>query len=539
MRIYLASEGPHLLMRTLFNPGNGPFGVSMPGLGPTQQIKFSSDHQMARLANGDVLLMWQGSTNAPLSFVSPGQLQPAWWGDWNVMKQWDFDITGKSPVGDNQNFIDFLNDHIGGRNGLRSANLLWRFSASTCEWSATPLAFDAGEVSGIKRDLSKQVGYCAQLAPGLAGFDRLELYADPWGVDSTDSNKQRLYVSTLCGRCERPPCPALQNRALSDDNVQVFVSPDTGATWQPAMRINAPQPVVMTSTAPSGRFFMFNTTRDGDPEPGAKLYWLDPTAGGNSGHGPYDITYEVKDPKEPSKKIRYLPDWLDGNVVGVDHSGSAAPLSLARTGENSVLAVYPAVEEGMSSAGLVKRQIAVAVWVVTNANNAPPMVVPIKIIRADADRGSVLLPTLIEDDRRDAPSATTMLYWIETTSPISISQTEMVAKYTFFTNGIFPGSPAFLASPGWNASNTPPLAWLGDYMKGSFYFDGNNLNFAAAWPQVMPAGSPAKPDNQNTQAYIRIIKLQPQSLKPLPDPKGMPDARTAVFVGQNFLGNKP
>jgi hypothetical protein len=259
-----------------------------------------------------------------------------------------------------------------------------------------------------------------------------------------------------------------------------------------------------------------------------------------AGHGPYDITYEVKDPKDPAKKIRYLPDWLDGKVVGVDHSGSA-PLSLARTGENSVLAVYPAVEQAISSAGPVKRQIAVAVWVVTNASNDPPLVVPIKIFRAEADRGSVLLPTLIEDDRPDAPSATTMLYWIETTSQSAIltSQTEMVAKYTFFTNGISPGSPTFLAYPGWNASNTEPRAWLGDYMKGSFYFDGNDLNFAAAWPQVIQVGSPPKPDNENTQAYLRIIKLQPQSVNPLPDPKGMPDVRTAVFVGQSFLGNKP
>jgi hypothetical protein len=150
---------------------------------------------------------------------------------------------------------DAKNKHPG-RNGFRSAHLLWYFPAANCQWSTSPTAVDSGELSTILPSGLLQRGYCAQLAPGLAGFDRPELYVDPWGVNPSDPSKQRIYVSTFCGRCKHPPCAVMQG-ALDDDNVQVYTSLDSGATWKAGMRLDPPQPMAMTSTPPNGRLFMF------------------------------------------------------------------------------------------------------------------------------------------------------------------------------------------------------------------------------------------------------------------------------------------
>ena len=242
----------------------------------------------------------------------------------------------------------------------------------------------------------------------------------------------------------------------------------------------------------------------------------------------------LPDPNDPQKRIRHLPNWLDGKSVGVEHAG-AATLSLARAGNNSVLAVYPAVEKAITGLGPVTRQIAVVVWVTTNVPDGKPWVVPLKVIRAESEHGSVLLPTLIEDDRKDVLGATTLMYWIETkTNPsMSLLTTNMVAKSMFFTNGIVPGEPQLLSEAGGWTSNNSVRAWLGDYMKGSFYADSDGLHFVAAWPQIKLTGDPNSPTTQ-TQAYVRIITRQQEAFKALPDPRFIPEARAAEFIG-----NKP
>lgn len=535
-RIYIASQNPNLLMRKLINPDNGPYDVAPPATDPLQNLT-AFDNQLARLTNGDLLLLWLGGTTAPLSTAAreaQGGINtlPPWWDNWNVI--------------DNQAVLKEKALFPNGRKGYRAALLLWRFSAAECKWSATPIALDAGEVSGSSGQGSS-LGYCAQLAPKFAGFDRPELYVDPWGVNPNDSSKQRIYVSTACARCLEPPCPALAGQALDDDNMQVFSSLDSGVTWDSGRRLFAPQPVAMTSTAPNGRLFMFNVNA-GDPNGKANIYWADPSGKGflGSPKGPFDIAYTpvdengefIKDPSDPEpdpnkkKPLKLLPNWLPSNVVGVEQPG-APPLTLARAGDNSTLAVYPAIEFAAGSVKPIKRQVAVVVWVVATSENDPPLVIPIKLIRAQAEAGSVLLASFIEDDRRDAPSATSMLYWLETTSqPLADTKTGMLARYMLFTNGITPSEEKLLSDPsGWQVKNTSDaakLAWFGDYMKGGFYFFDGALNFVAIWPQVAQVGSPAEPNNLNTQAYMRIITLQPPPPAPPPKPEGMKGVRRAA-----------
>lgn len=535
------SDPQSLLIRNLNGPVNGPFDAPFPAL-PSQGQLIAWDNQIARLANGDLILLWQGSTTAPLSDAAlaaqggVGNLPP-WWKKWNVNTKWDDPNDGSPALVDNPKVTTFFNNNPGNRNGLRSAHFLWRFSAVGCAWSG-PFALDAGEVSGTRSDGST-LGYCAQLAPGLAGFDRPELYVDPWGYNpSVSVSKQRIYVSTLCGRCLEPPCAALVDQGLDDDSVQVFMSPDSGASWQTGMRLNAPQPAAMTSTPPNGRLFMFNTS--GDPNPGVNIYWADPSGNSmGSLKGPFDITYmpvntdtneNLIDPAT-NLPVRVLPNWLPGSTLGVASSLSAT-LSLARTGNNAVLAVYPALEKIPGSATAM-RQVAAVVWVVTKGTNDPPIVVPMKIVRAQASTGSVFFATFIEDDRPDAKISTSMLYWLETTSqPAAGADVTMVARYMLFSNGVFPGPETLLSdSAGWKATNNNALADVGDYMKGGFYFHNGALNFVAVWPQVSQVGTPPKPDNSKIQPYVRIISITEAAPSgPPPPPEGMPGVRQATLV---------
>ena len=537
--VVTASDG--ILMRAINSPASGPYDAPFPAI-PSGGALGAWDNQLVRLANGDLLLLWQATTTAPLS-LSPNQVLPSWWNNWAAKTKWDDPNDNSSALVENPEVKKFLDDN-GARNGFRSAHFLWRFSASECKWTS-PMVMDSGKLTGTKSDGANAAAYCAQLAPKLAGFDRPELYADPWGVDPNDptKTKQRVYVSTLCGRCLNAPCPVLAGQALDDDSVQVFMSPDSGATWQTGMRLDAPQPAAMTSTPPNGRLFMMNALGAGETDAGARIYWMDPN-GDTSGavQGPFDITYMPTNPdtnenlKDPvtGKDLRIVPDFLPGSALGVANA-LAMTLSLARTGNNAVLAVYPATETLGSTftplAPAPKRQVAVVVWVVSKGKNDPPLVVPLKIIRAQDPKGSVFFANFIEDDRKDAKSATSMLYWIETTSqPAAGAEVGIIARYVIFTNGIFPGQETLLSDPaGWKAKNQNPLADLGDYMKGGFYYHNGTLNFVAGWPQVGSAGTPPVPDNSKVQAYARIITLAdpsppPQQVKP----EDMPGVKQAI-----------
>lgn len=171
---------------------------------------------------------------------------------------------------------------------------------------------------------------------------------------------------------------------------------------------------------------------------------------------------------------------------------------------------------------------------VTKGKNDPPLVVPMKIIRAQDPKGSVFFASFIEDDRKNAKSATSLLYWIETTSqPAASAPVGMIARYLLFTNGIFPGQETLLSdAAGWKAKNQDPLADLGDYMKGGFYYHNGTLNFVAAWPQVVLSGTPPVPNNDKIQVYARIITLADPSPSPLQvKPEDMPGAKPAGAPG--------
>lgn len=426
-----------------------------------------SDSQAARLANGDLLLMWNGSTKSPL----PNSASLSWWNDWGT--------TGNViPSGMEPRFPS------GQRDGYRHAHLIWRYSCAQGKWLTTRM-LDGGMAQALDQKGKLQTGHCVKGAPGVAGFDRPELYVDPWGVNGSE---QRIFVST---RCVQPN---------GDDSTQVFMSPDTGANWNPSgIRLAASTPVVMTSTF-NGRLFML--------QPGGQwglvptLHYSDDNGASlASVAGGYDISYPNPQPGEPTK---FQLSQLKGQVTGVGEANSAN-ISLARTGKNAVLAVYPAVEVAQVNGKLVMRQVAAVVWVVTKDKNEAPNVTPVKIIRAQAADGSVLMPTFIQDDRPDPSIRTNLLYWVETTSQPAnnTDPVKLLARYITFT-GVANDTEQLLSDPGgWEMNNREDYKAMGDYMRGSFYAHDGKMNFVAVWPQV-PATVAAK---NRTQAFARVITL--------------------------------
>ena len=360
-------------------------------------------------------------------------------------------------------------------------------------------------------------GYCADLYPWGGGFDRPELYVDPWEVDPNDNSKQRILVSTRCQRSD-------------DDSTQIFTSPDSGVTWEPSgIRLPASTPIGMTSTK-NGRVLFLQMS-------GVMpvLHWSDDKGKSlASPEGGYDITFQYPEPAEgepdphAGEQKKFEVGALQSGDTGVGPPG-VPTLSLARTGLNAAMAVYPAIENVTVNGKPITRQVAAVVWVLTKGKDQDPVVIPIKIIRAQAAEGSVLMATFIENDSPDQSVATSLLYWLETTSkpPNATDAVKMLARYVVFS-GIVPSQENILSdAAGWEINNRNVYAALGDYMKGGFYAHGGVLNFVPVWPQV-----PTTQANKDTsQVFMRVISFTPEANAKQPEAemaKAQPAKRAPV-----------
>lgn len=469
-----------------------------------------SDNQAARLANGDLLVMWNGSTQSAL----PNSHEFTWWNNWPATTP--ADLKALFPAG---------------RNGYRAAQVFWRFSCTTEQWSATPGILDSGTAVVLAPDSSNpgssqsKIGHCAELVPFVGGFDRPELYVDPWGVNAQDNSRQRILVAAQCANS-------------SETSVQVFTSPDSGQTWDPSGIRLGSTPVAMTSTT-NGRVLFLNPVGEVPV-----LHWSDdkgktlasPTEG-------YDVTFEYPkiDPPQPDphegEQHKFPVGTLGSDVTGVGPPQGPV-LSLARTGSNAAMAVYPAIETVEVDGTEIKRQVAAVVWVLTRGKDQDPIVVPLKIIRAQKEDGSVFMASFIEDDSPGQKTASSLLYWLETasrpTGPTDTSAVKMLARYIVFS-GIVPSKEGVLSDAGgWSIKNRTAYEALGDYMKGAFYSHNDTLNFVPVWPQV-PASSAA----QNTsQVYMRVISYKPEAAV-VPDAEKMFGARPATKAPRKKLGVDP
>ena len=418
--------------------------------------RWGSDQQTVQLANGDLLLSWNGYSQLDDAEFKKSE----WWSKWPV---------------DGQELDDLLKNYPGvtatpnadaptkqNRNGVRPAEVLQRYSANEDKWIAQT-ALDSALVGGSKADGTIARSLCAQSVPFDKGFDRPELYADPWGVDNANPSKQRLFVAVRCRRNDD-----------GDDSEQLFTSNDSGAIWNDS-GVRLPGAMTSVTATPSGRVFLLQAVGNA-----MEMYYSD-DHGKTVGTG-----FDIATPGLP-------PSALEGEIAGVGMPWMA-PTPIAAVGPSAVLAVYPSVENVAVNRQAIQRQVAVVVLVSVPLTQDPkPVIAPVIIIRAAAADGSVILPSLITDTRA-VDNPTSMLYWLETTGipkTPGVDPTTLVARYAMFGGaGNFPGPTQLLSGSTGFQTTTVQHYGFGDYMRGTFYYDDElkTRNFVAVWPQQKADG---------------------------------------------------
>lgn len=408
----------------------------------------TTDQQITRLANGDLVFIRHGHTVAPLT------PQPSWWN--NLVG------TGLSP-----------------RPGERTAPAVWRSSdcgntwtlESTLDAAVVSVEGEAGRCGWPKK---KSTGY----AP--AGFDRVEIYVDPWiGT---------LYYTAACGAGAGTPHEFAK--------VVLFASKNNGKTWEDGRALDysaKPEvwtPVLMTSV-PSGRLYLFGSTSAGEP----RLFWSDDQ--GKTLNGPHVIYFG--DSNDDTQVGLVLGSKIPGGQRngGYPIAGISAIARIKSTADEDVIIVSYASVVGKTNPRQVQRILSVHI-----KSDQTVTAIPIKTIAAEHPLGHVLQATFIETDRVQLPknygSNPAVLYWVESTDK------ELFARYAVVRDEFLWTAPADLSVSGgqrrsWTPNNN---GWAGDYMHGAFFFDGANLNYLAQWPE-----SESQYTNPNMVIHYNVVQV--------------------------------
>lgn len=504
-RIFVFGFGQGLSVK-ISDLATNPAPISTANLPPANMqdtTHWANDQLTVQLANGDVLLAWNGASRiADANLASSA----AWWDTWPTA---DGKAPSPYPPGSK-------------RDGLRPAILLWRWSSANDSWNAGS-SLDAAYAGGVAADGTVHKDQCAQGVPWVKGFDRPELYADPWGVKPDDIAHQRLYLTTSCSRPD------------GDDAEQVYVSPDSGTSWTGHLRL--PNGHTVLTASPSGRLFMVQYGADDTGNGTPVLWWSDDQgaslASATPIGAPFDVGYHTAKERFPAAVLQCSdtgagPPWI-------------YPLAIGAAGPSAIFVAYPSVETATVDGRSVKRQVlAVTLVLVPMKPDAVPMVLPVGVIRAKAPSGSVIMSSMITDSRGVGNPAS-LLYWMETAGrpkspcvdPVTVS-----ARYALLgVQSPLMSDPADLSDPAGFALHMPspvdPTNWsFGDYMKGSSYYDAaaKQLRFIPVWSQEDPGGAFGAPGAMRPHLRIASIDAPPAGTgsDSLTNLMGSPQAKPAV-----------
>jgi hypothetical protein len=384
----------------------------------------ASDILLASLPKGGLLMVYQGGS---ISTLSP---QPSWWDDFTDPKT-------NPPL----------------QPGDRGAIFVWRSNDCGTTWERFA-DIDAAKVLGGRcawPQKSKNGG------PWRGGFDREELYVDSW------SGCVFLTAGCMNGGFNSYP---------KQDAYLVFMSNNEGKTWtlSPA-EFPRWAPLVMTSM-PSGRVYFAHCIQ---PSSGSRLtvglYWMD--SPWQTKQGGVEIYYG--DPTQASSQCGQIPT---AKVTAKITQPGVIPISLARLASDAsgdyLRVTYPAV--------IGTRQVQQIVNVGVKPDGSV-VTVPVRTIEAEDPNGSVLQAAFVETDRfqMKKESNAALLYWLETTSAGKV-----FTRYAMVDGSVGWYPPGDLSvKSGKRDDWTPGGEWMGDYMKGAFFYTGLKLHFLGAWPVPM------------------------------------------------------
>lgn len=287
----------------------------------------------------------------------------------------------------------------------------------------------------------------------IGGFDRTEIYQDPW--------TKAIYISA---HGDGGPYKKSDGMIVSNHAGIIFVSKDNGKSWNTLYdKFGSGTPYVMTST-PEHPLIVFRISGKGP-----WLHFLKKESTTLSEGESVAIT-------ENGKIVNFATDEQASDV-----GGGPPHISIARIGSvggrDRVWIAYPALNGH-------NRQV-YKICVVTFGGAEAPNMEPVVTIQAeDPTKTSCILGTFVQDDLVDSNDTNkdnlTLFYWIEAPPKDSPEKDKLLARYTvlFSSKGQFQ-SGYLSVNNGQRRYFT--RSWIGHYFQGGFFYWDGKVNFLAQW----------------------------------------------------------
>src|SRR5438094_1690110 len=393
--------------------------VSYP-LDAASQIN-ATDNQLIRLQDGSLLASKNGYI---WSDLSP---KPAW-----------FDTTSIA---------------VGGVTTGRARNAVFIFRSTDGGVSWVLLSFiDSAVVEGGKYGWPQPGSTPGTF--GVGGFDRTELYQDPWSGD--------IFVS---GHGDGGPY-TLRGKTTENHAGVIFRSQNNGMTWKTfhvfkdsANQTKGAAPYVMTST-PDHALVVFHI-ESSKPT----LYFVE------NGTMSAAKTVVASDGS----------DTLDFGVAPDEDDIRGSQPCIARIGKDdakdSAWIAYPS----LNASG---HQIYVIAVVAFGGSSAPVVDLVTKAAAKKPEQASAIMGAFVQDDLVDSndgmQAPCTLFYWIDAapkTDPAASNK--LTARYqVVYSGGSFPAGDLSVSS---GAKRTFSRVGIGDYFSGGYFWMNNQLNFLCQW----------------------------------------------------------
>lgn len=398
---------------------------------PGEFYEILGDPQLARHKDGSFLFLRQGSTTATI----PGN-EPEW---------------------------------VATHTNRRGMLFIWR--STNC-----------GETWEVFHPIDSQNylgGECAypQSATLFGGFDRSELYTDPWNGN--------IYLTTSC-RSGYSKFPG-RGRQVN----LLFVLRPGDSDWRGPVELPWNPPLVMTSNK-SGLLWLYhwlwNQPPPDQPETFQSTVYISDTQGETIDNPKgLPVVYDTTTSLDPINEVS-LPT---SNMFAANQTATAN-YAIGRSGDaDQILLAYHVPENGrhvLKTAILSKLPLKISVK-------------PGVTFRAEEEDASILQPALIESDRVGASNGPrpALLYWLES-SPVS---GKIQVRYSIATNNFNWSEPKTISAAAWTP-NFDDRAWGGDYINGAYYFANGKSHFLLTWSQSEPDISV-----ENLNIHYAVVTVEP------------------------------
>ena len=381
----------------------------------------ATDNQLVRLQDGSLLASKNGYV---WSDLSP---RPAW-----------FDTTTITTSG-------------GSSGRARNAVFIFRSTDGGASWALRSV-IDSAVVESGKYGWPQPSDTPGTF--GVGGFDRTELYQDPY--------TGAIYVS---GHGDGGPYP-LGGKTTENHAGVIFRSQDNGKTWQTfhvfsdsPNQTKGAAPYAMTSTLahPLIVFHIESST--------PTLYVVE------------NGTMSSAKPVVAKDGTQSLAFGTVGDVDDVRGSQSCIARLDGTAKADSVWIAYPS----LNASG---KQIYVVATVTLGDPSGPIVALASKVQADNPAKASATMGAFVGDDLVDAifsnPTPTVLFYWIDSPPKSDPAPANaLTARYQIFHST---GSlPAGYLSVNGGAKRTFARVGIGDYFSGGFFWLNNKLNFLCQW----------------------------------------------------------